>query len=226
MARTDAMADIDTYVAQSQTPPPPPVVPETVDPANAVNAPQVVETASPATSKPDLDTQIKQAKLDALKENQQERASIREMKAVQLEAQRQREEDSRVVQQARQLKEGIQDTTATVSGAIRQLASKASARLASIPIPGDILLPLSILLIFFFALISVNGHTRLSWLWLVLTNNAHIQTGGDATFTGTPPAQTPPPSTTSTAGKDFLPQAATIINNPGIAGFAGNETPL
>lgn len=57
--------------------------------------------------------------------------------------------------------------------------------LASLPTPGSILLPLGILLVFFFLLLPVNGHTRLVWLWLVLTGNAEIQQQSGSTNNGT-----------------------------------------
>ena len=61
----------------------------------------------------------------------------------------------------------------------------ATAQLGRIPTPGSIILPLVVLLVFFFMLLPVNGHTRFVWLWLVLTGNANIgdnsgQTAGEA----------------------------------------------
>ena len=41
--------------------------------------------------------------------------------------------------------------------------------------PGTIFLPVAILLIFWLLLLPVNGHTRIEWLWLALTGNAHIK---------------------------------------------------
>jgi Fe2+ transport system protein B len=43
--------------------------------------------------------------------------------------------------------------------------------------PGTIWLPIAILLIFFFLLLPVNGHTRAMWFWLAITGNARIQSG-------------------------------------------------
>lgn len=56
-------------------------------------------------------------------------------------------------------------------------------KLERLPAPGSILLPLIVLLLFFFLLIPVNGNTRLAWLWLVLTGNAEI---GQEAETATP----------------------------------------
>lgn len=69
----------------------------------------------------------------------------------------------------------------TLLGAAEKLASagKASARktgdrIASLPTPGNLMVPLILLLAFFFILVTYNGSTRLQWLWLVLTNNAYV----------------------------------------------------
>lgn len=48
------------------------------------------------------------------------------------------------------------------------------SHLGTIPTYGSIFLPLSVLLIFFFLLLPVNGHTRAVWLWLTLTGQAEI----------------------------------------------------
>ena len=56
--------------------------------------------------------------------------------------------------------------------------------LSRIATPGSIFLPVSILLVFWLLLLPVNGHTRIEWLWLALTGNAHlsdIPTGGNTT---------------------------------------------
>ncbi len=95
----------------------------------------------------------------------------------------------------------------------------ATARLGSIPTPGSIILPLVALLVFFFMLIPVNGHTRFVWLWLVLTGNADITGGGASGNFG---------NTAGGASGDFgtpsylsqFPQATTIPIVPGGASSA------
>lgn len=47
-------------------------------------------------------------------------------------------------------------------------------KLSTLPTPGDIWVPLAILLLFFFVLFPVNGHTRIMWLWMTITGNAAI----------------------------------------------------
>jgi hypothetical protein len=46
--------------------------------------------------------------------------------------------------------------------------------LGRVSMPGGLLAPLLVLVVFFFLLVQVNGHTRLTWLWLVATQNAAI----------------------------------------------------
>ena len=57
--------------------------------------------------------------------------------------------------------------------------------LGNVATPGSIFLPVSVLIIFFLLLLPVNGHTRIEWLWLTLTGNAHLtgaSTGGSSDF--------------------------------------------
>ena len=50
----------------------------------------------------------------------------------------------------------------------------AGSQIRQLPIPGGIGVPLSILLFLWLVFIPYNGHTRLRWLWLSITGNAHI----------------------------------------------------
>lgn len=68
-------------------------------------------------------------------------------------------------------------------------------RLEGVPIPGGLAVPLVILIILFLLLLPVNGHTRIMWLWLALTNNAEI--GGPLV----PPTALVPP--TGAAGTTY-----------------------
>ena len=90
---------------------------------------------------------------------------------------------------------------ATLIGAAQRLIDKskaasgrASERIATFPTPGSIMLPLVLLALFFFILITFNGRTRLHWIWLVLTNNAHVTPGASNTAGSGPsaiPARSP-----------------------------------
>jgi multidrug efflux pump subunit AcrA (membrane-fusion protein) len=55
-----------------------------------------------------------------------------------------------------------------------QAGEQTQVRIARIPTPGSIYIPLVLLVLLFFILVTFNGHTRFQWIWLVLTGNAHI----------------------------------------------------
>ena len=198
MTRTTQMADIDQYLEDSKQPEQtalPPV--NTSAPTDAVGAPEIEDkTGGRPAEKPAVVPQ----------DEEEERASIREMRAAQTEATRQRQEESEVARATRQVAESIQDSGVTVGLAIKGTASRLGGAIASVPIPGDLLLPLSILLLFFFALIAVNGHTRLMWLWLTLSGNASLTSGTGGGFANTPVSGTVTPlSTPSVTGLPTLP---------------------
>ena len=172
MARSNAMADITQYLADSDTRPLAPPI-NTAASTDAVQAPGI-DDGTTKEQREQLDLAIKQARLEKLEEEKQERESIRAMKAAQLQAARQREEENAIQQRGREVIQGTRDTVARTQETISRSASEVGAAIGSVPIPGSILLPLSILLLFFFALVPINGHTRLMWLWLVLSGNAHL----------------------------------------------------
>lgn len=78
--------------------------------------------------------------------------------------------------------------------AISSIWKGAQVRLSGLPTPGSLMLPLIVWLILFFLLVPVNGHTRFTWLWLTLTNNAAIQPGASSSDTS---ASTPAAPDTS-----------------------------
>ncbi len=98
-----------------------------------------------------------------------------------------------------------------VADATRESGGKVSTRLAALPTPGSLWFPLALLLLFFFILITYGGNTRLQWLWLVLTNNAGFNLGGQGQTTETTPASTTPafgqPQTLSLAPQPSIPVA-------------------
>lgn len=217
MARQSQMADIDQYISDSQPVPPalPPV--DTSAPSESVMAPTIEDNTS---------TQPMAASA-VIADEEEERASIREMRAAQVEADRQRAEESEIQQRGRQVAEGLADSAATVSGTIRATAGRVTTAIGSVPIPGDLLLPLSILLLFFFVLIAVNGHTRLMWLWLTLTGNASLTTGAGASF-GTP-SPIAPVSGTVQPVTNTVSNSQTPLSVPGLTGLvplSGTLAPL
>src|SRR5882724_7182042 len=206
MTRSAQMAEIDQYIEDSKQPEqtPLPAV-NTSAPTEAVGAPEIEDKSGgrPA-EKPAVVPQ----------DEEEERASIREMRAAQTEATRQREEESEVSRATRQVAESIADSGVTVGAAIKGTASRVGGAIAGVPIPGDLLLPLSILLLFFFALIAVNGHTRLMWLWLTLSGNASLTSGTGGGFANTPVSATVTPlSTPTTPGLPTLPRLVPTLSN-------------
>lgn len=85
-----------------------------------------------------------------------------------------------------------------VAGNARESGGKVASRLAGLPTPGSLWFPLVLLLIFFFILITYNGHTRLVWAWLVLTNNAGFNLGGQGQVTPQQSGDTGEPTVTTT----------------------------
>ena len=105
-----------------------------------------------------------------------------------------------------------------------QVWKGATAQLGRIPTPGSIILPLVVLLVFFFMLLPVNGHTRFVWLWLVLTGNANIgdnsgQNAGEASasfLSQFPQAQVNPvaPGGASSAALNAVLQSQGNVEQP------------
>ncbi len=91
--------------------------------------------------------------------------------------------------------------------------------IGNIAMPGGLALPIITLLVLFLLIVQVNGKSRFSWLWLVLTNNAFVDTNpsnpGNADNSGS--------STTSNgAGSNFGTTPGTTTIPPGTFG-AGND---
>ena len=73
---------------------------------------------------------------------------------------------------------GIQDQAAHTAKRVGDTVGSVWDSIGRVATPGSIWLPIAILLIFFFLLLPVNGYTRMQWLFLALTGQAQIQTGG------------------------------------------------
>lgn len=80
-------------------------------------------------------------------------------------------------------------TLQNLSGQVQNLWKGTQVQLENIPTPGSLLLPFVILMVFFFLLLPVNGHTRFIWLWLVLTGQAEISATSGGGGQEAPPAQ-------------------------------------
>ena len=92
---------------------------------------------------------------------------------------------------------------------IRQRAKQSNRFLGNIPTPGDVWVPLWILLFIFMILIPVNGHTRLYWLWLVIVGHAELTE--EYNYQQNPNQIFPGIGLTATANSPLL---TTQLNNP------------
>lgn len=89
-------------------------------------------------------------------------------------------------ERAKQEQEITRRTWATIQGIgsdLKTSLKRADISIGRIPTIGGIMLPLLALLVLFFLLIQVNGHTRLDWLWLVMIGDAYasgnVKTGSE-----------------------------------------------
>lgn len=136
-----------------------------------------------------LEEAKRRATSQAAKEKLEEEAElIKREKAKAEEEKKQEQEAITSAEQARtKIKAAIDDTKGRVDATVNrvgEVSRDAWDSLGNVARPGSIFLPVSLLLVFFFLLIPVNGHTRIEWLWLALTGQAHLtgeSTGGSAT---------------------------------------------
>ena len=86
---------------------------------------------------------------------------------------------------------GIVGAADNVGEKVGDVANKVGGTISQISTPGSIFLPLSLLLVFFFLLLPVNGMTRAQWLYAALIGNAQIN--GTANAAPQTSQQTQPP---------------------------------
>lgn len=117
-------------------------------------------------------------------ENAQEKLRINQQRQKDQEARKQ----GNLIKTGTDAFAGAQEQIFDTADKIRDTAGGFWDSIGRISVPGSIWLPLVILLIFFFLLLPVNGQTRAQWLFLALTGQAHIDTGGSGAggtgFTG------------------------------------------
>ena len=124
--------------------------------------------------------------------------------------QEQKEEEGRLKAAKEEQEKAQQEQQAAIEalpGMIREIWRNTQVSLGKIPTYGSILFPLSILLVFFFLLLPVNGHTRAMWMWLTLTGQADIAPiGGVASgdFGAPTGVSSSPDATTPTGISNFL----------------------
>ena len=142
-------------------------------------------------------------------QRQDEDEEVSERQKIIDDAIRQRQEEKDVFQQ------NANDTI----NAVQKIARNTGVSIERLPSPGSVMLPLLVLGIFFFLLLPVNGHTRLTWLWLVVTGNA--STGGAAQAPIFSELNINAPAIINPGQSAHLP---TMNTSSGMA-FAGNQEP-
>jgi hypothetical protein len=177
------MATIDSAILAAQTGgQQTPNTPPALDPASAVNVPEISEGQARFLKEQrerqrDLDKKqaaIEKAQADLLGEE---------------EAQKLREQEAAEANKAAT----VRAAETTIKQA-QQIVRRADVSIGRLPTPGSIVVPLILLLLLFFVLIQINGNSRLAWLWLALTGNARIAGSSStaATATATSPGSTGP----------------------------------
>lgn len=173
MARQDSMATIKTALASASL--------ASATPTSSGSDVQVapgVSMAAPVTDS--------LADLPELTQGQQ-RAYTVQRQILQDRKQAVHEEETALKQEAREeqaREDKFQQLAKTGVSAASNVVKGTGIKLAGIPTPGGILFPLVVLLVFFFLLVPVSGHTRAVWLWMVLSGNAQVgQPTGHTEFT-------------------------------------------
>lgn len=94
-------------------------------------------------------------------------------------------------------KSALEERTDQAAAKMQQVVNYSKFRLEAIPMPGGLFLPIALLFVFFLALLPIAGHTRLSWLWQVVTGNAALSQEED--LTPFVPTSSPQPTTPTAA---------------------------
>jgi hypothetical protein len=142
-----------------------------------------------------LEEMKKNAQSKTVKEKLAEEIRLAKERKAQIAAEKeQRTKTFQTVQDVHKIGSTIgADIKTNVDGTVNKVqktAADVAQNLESVSTPGSIWLPISVLLVFFFLLLPVNGMTRAQWLYQTLIGNAQI--GGAAS--------NPQPSNNSTMG--------------------------
>lgn len=76
-------------------------------------------------------------------------------------------------------KSALEEKTDVAAAKLQKVVNYSKFKLEGISMPGGLFLPIILLFIFFLALIPTGGHTRLQWLWQVITGNAALNQAED-----------------------------------------------
>ena len=168
----------------------------------------VIPTVVPGVQTPSRDS-LTSGDDARIQRQDDEEEEVSERQKIIDDAIRQRQEEKDVFQQ------NANDTV----NAIQKVARNTGVTIERLPSPGSVMLPLLVLGIFFFLLLPVNGHTRLTWLWLVVTGNA--STGGAAQAPIFSELNINAPAIINPGQSAHLP---TMNTSSGLS-FAGNQEP-
>ena len=163
MSREKSMAAIRNAL----TAPPPP----SGETTQVFDIPTLPTVAPP----PPKETQEESKKQAKKLEKEQEQTRLQAAKIIRENEEYREEQSNRVMQLVENL-----------SASVGKLWKNTQVQFENLPTPGSLAFPLIILLVFFFLLIPVNGHTRFVWLWLAMTGQAEISGSSPSGFAGNP----------------------------------------
>jgi len=164
--RAGAMNTIDTALTQAHAGPNQgKVITGPAQDTDLLAPPPPLGSANPYADKKQLTPEEKKQEAEAARIRKHQEGLLGKEQAEALEEARRKEEERR------KSLLGLSDKALEQFGKGKEAAQ---VKIANVPTPGDIWFPLMLLILFFFILILYNGHTRLQWLWLVLTGNAGV----------------------------------------------------
>lgn len=196
MARDAAMATIDAALLAAQQP--------KQDESNN----QALPRPGP-TDMPGVPPTEERKPAPPLTKEQQEILEAQKKLLGEEEAKRLREEQEQLNARSA-LRKSAEATLKNSQKVIKQV----DTRIGSIPQPGSILLPLVLLLLFFFILIQVGGYNRLTWLGLAILGRAQV-TDTQQSFLGPGSGELPPSQTGDTG---LPPLSITTASKNGVYG--------
>lgn len=125
------------------------------------------EKATSDAVKAKIQQEIDETKQRKEEEDARRKAELKTIKTANTIAQTSAQVGSSVSQAASKTVDRVQDTIGNVKGTLETIST-----------PGSIFLPIAVLIIFFFLLLPVNGHTRAQWLWMSLIGDAQVAPSG------------------------------------------------
>lgn len=107
------------------------------------------------------------------------------------------QEEEQQVEITEKQRSAVEERTDAAALRLRQVVNYGKFRLEGLSMPGGLFLPITLLFVFFLALLPIGGHTRLGWLWEVMTGNAALNQAEDL---NAPPVPMPGPGGLTSPG--------------------------